>query len=962
MGMRSADIARRQSGLRLRGRLLRRCAVRAAGLVLLAFAGGSLQCAQAQMGTSTPPTATVPADWELKPEGVGAGAGERFRLLFVTSTTRNAESNNIDDYNDFVVGRAEAGHDEIDVYASGFRVVGSTGNTDARDNIAYRNSNVPVYWLDGPKVADDSDAFYDGSWDNEGHPTNEDGEGVDAQGGLPVWTGSEDDGTRYDAGGTDAYFGLSRVSYGNLNSSDGPLESGTATRSRTYRFYALSQEFRVSASLFPNHPATGRPVISGAAEVGATLTALTGTIMDEDGLGNPNYRYQWIRLVDGRERDIAGARWATYRLEDEDEDKRVKVRVSFTDDQGYSEARTSDAFPSKGTIKVPNNPATGKPVISGEAEVGETLTAATGTIRDEDGLGDPPNYRYQWIRLEDGHESDIAGARSATYRLALEDGHHRVKVRVSLYDDRGYQEARTSDPYPSQGTIVSPPNLAPTGRPGIGGAVRGLSVGGLLAAQTVGPPGAIGRGLPQILDPNGTENAAQDQSWLYQWIRVDGENETDIPGATDKYYWITHRDEGKRLRVRVTYTDDDGYVESLVSRAVPREGTILAGDPPHNAPARGLRIEGSAAQVGELVIAHDVDITDDNGVKRATYRFQWFRVDGNRETAITPLVLSPDNYRLTDEDIGKRVKVRVHFTDDHGYSEVLESALYPANGTVTAAPPPAPPEDPQFTASLSGPQVHDWKTPFTVRLTFSASLKESSQLLLPRLILRVGGGRLTDTDKVNGRTWDLTILPTGLGIVRVSLDSGSRCDNSTACSVDRVPLSEDVSLTVQAPNLVLVDDAQAQEGSPMEFRVRLNYAALTPLTVDYATEDVTAVAGDDYTARSGTLRFAPGQRYQTVSVPTSDDGHDDGGETFRLRLSGVSDAHGARIALGTATGTINNTDHMPQAWLARFGRTASDHVIAAIGQRFGGDAGAPPGSHLTVGGYACPTGGGVWAR
>ena len=75
----------------------------------------------------------VPRGWPLKPSGLSSTQTE-FRLLFVTSTTRNAASTNIADYNRFVQGRAAAGHASIRSFSSKFRVVGSTGAVHARDN------------------------------------------------------------------------------------------------------------------------------------------------------------------------------------------------------------------------------------------------------------------------------------------------------------------------------------------------------------------------------------------------------------------------------------------------------------------------------------------------------------------------------------------------------------------------------------------------------------------------------------------------------------------------------------------------------------------------------------------------------------------------------------------------------------------------------------------------------------
>ena len=80
-----------------------------------------------------------------------------------------------------------------------------------------------------------------------------------------------------------------------------------------------------------------------------------------------------------------------------------------------------------------------------------------------------------------------------------------------------------------------------------------------------------------------------------------------------------------------------------------------------------------------------------------------------------------------------------------------------------------------------------------------------------------------------------------------------------------------------------------------------------------------------------------------------DDSHDEGSETFTLTLSGASGG-GAWIGDATATGTIRNTDPMPKAWLARFGRTASVQTVDAIRDRLHGEDRRAEGNHFTVGG------------
>ena len=108
----------------------------------------------------------------------------------------------------------------------------------------------------------------------------------------------------------------------------------------------------------------------------------------------------------------------------------------------------------------------------------------------------------------------------------------------------------------------------------------------------------------------------------------------------------------------------------------------------------------------------------------------------------------------------------------------------------------------------------------------------------------------------------------------------------------------------------------------------LSRTAGGPVSVDYATADGTAKAGEDYTAASSTLTFAAGETAKTVSVAVLNDAHDDGGETMKLTLSNATG--GARIRDGEATGTIENSDPIPKAWLARFGRTVADQVLEAV--------------------------------
>ena len=144
-----------------------------------------------------------------------------------------------------------------------------------------------------------------------------------------------------------------------------------------------------------------------------------------------------------------------------------------------------------------------------------------------------------------------------------------------------------------------------------------------------------------------------------------------------------------------------------------------------------------------------------------------------------------------------------------------------------------------------------------------------------------------------------------------------------------------------------VADAQVNEvsGVPLQFRVTLDAPAQSTVSVRYRTENGTATAGQDYIAARGALRFAPGETAKTVSVAVLPDDHDEGSETMTLTLSAP---YGATITDGAATGTISNTGAIPQAWIARFGRTVADQVLEAVQSRM--RANPEPGVEVSLAG------------
>ena len=239
---------------------------------------------------------------------------------------------------------------------------------------------------------------------------------------------------------------------------------------------------------------------------------------------------------------------------------------------------------------------------------------------------------------------------------------------------------------------------------------------------------------------------------------------------------------------------------------------------------------------------------------------------------------------------------------------------------------------------------------FTFELTFSEALS-LSYVTLRDHAFTVSGADVKKSQRItqgSNQNWTITVEPDGWGDVAISLPGGRACTAAGGiCTDDNRMLSNSPSATVQGPVAISVADARVQEngGETLDFAVTLSRAAAGTVTVQYATSNGSATAGADYTATSGMLTFAAGETRKTVSVAILDDAHDDGGETLILALSNPT---GARIADGTATGTIENTDPLQRAWLARFGRAVAGHVMDAVGARI--DGRSPASAQLTLGG------------
>ena len=427
----------------------------------------------------------------------------------------------------------------------------------------------------------------------------------------------------------------------------------------------------------PNTPSTGSPTISGTPEVGQTLTLDISEIADAEGLTNASYtyRYQWLRT--GAE--IREATDTSYALVDADEGMSIKVKVSFTDDANNAESRTSAA-----TVAVaprPNSPPTGEPTINGTPQVGRTLMVDTSEIADADGM-ETAVFRYQWLATTGFATLEFHGENSPTYTVPPLAVGLAIKVKVSYTDDRGHSETLTSAA--TEVVTAAPPNSDPTGLPTISGTPR---VDETLTADT-----------SAINDANGLTNVSYTYVWMGTHVVVDETSGISYtigfqsPDQTSPTYALTPADQGATIKVRVTFTDDDGYQESLTSAAT----EPVAARP--NTEATGAPTISGTPQVDETLTADVSGIEDEDGLTNVSYKYQWLAGGSNISEA------TGSSYLLTTSEQGRTVQVKVTFTDDADNQESLTSA---ATLAVAAKPNTAATGEPTISGT---PQVDETLT------------------------------------------------------------------------------------------------------------------------------------------------------------------------------------------------------------------------------------------------------------
>ena len=193
--------------------------------------------------------------------------------------------------------------------------------------------------------------------------------------------------------------------------------------------------------------------------------------------------------------------------------------------------------------------------------------------------------------------------------------------------------------------------------------------GGIAAISGTAATGAVLQAA--IHDSDGVQGNIS-----YQWM-VAGK---EIPGATDASYAITPENSGKSITVRITYTDNTGKVESVIS---PPTAVVDSGnDGGENHPGQ-VTLHGRAA-IGETLTT---TVSDADGMPEII-QYTWM-ADGKAIEGA-----NSSSYTITAADVGKVISVQAYYYDNAGHEEVV---LSNATGTVTYFSAAANPENGDLT-------------------------------------------------------------------------------------------------------------------------------------------------------------------------------------------------------------------------------------------------------------------------
>ena len=325
-------------------------------------------------------------------------------------------------------------------------------------------------------------------------------------------------------------------------------------------------------------------------------------------------------------------------------------------------------------------------------------------------------------------------------------------------------------------------NTPATGDPTITGTAQ---VGETLTADTTG-----------ISDSDGLANA----TFTYQWLADDA----DITDATGSTYALVAADEGKTIKVQLSFTDDRGHQETLTSTATAAVAAVASAPSPltaaiHDAPGSH---DETTDFTFELRFSEDLK----EGFSYQTLRDHAFTVKGGTVAGARQMDGDSDTPNIRWEisvspDSSADVTVELPATDDCD----AQGAICTEDGRALSSPLKFTVKGPPLTASFeSVPTSHTGSGEFRFRIAFSEAPKSGfSYTTMRDHAFTVTGGSVTGARRlVSGKNlrWEVSVRPDSNGDVTITLLATTDCDAQGAiCADGDKKLSSRLERTVSGP-------------------------------------------------------------------------------------------------------------------------------------------------------------------
>ena len=628
----------------------------------------------------------------------------------------------------------------------------------------------------------------------------------------------------------------------------------------------------------------GKVELIGATKIGQTLLA---KVEDADGVQPQNIKYQWFADGDA----ISGATGASYTIQPGDKNKTLTVHVEYKDDLGHDEAFSSaptaqigDAQTNVPPVSPFNHTPTGKVTITGEAKVGETLTASN-DIKDDDGLG---TITYRWFA---GGQEVGQGER---YTVQPADKGKTITVKAEYSDGRQNAESVSSDAtvaVEDAATPTPPPQPQPPGnnQPGSVTIAGEAKVG-----QTLTATAHDADGLPANIN--------------YGWFA--GGN----PIGTGATYTVKPADKGKTITVKAIYTDGAGHAEVVSSDPTAEVSDAAPTPQPPQPPATNHEPVGSVtitgdAKVGETLTASN-DLKDDDGLGTITYR--WL---ANGEE-----VGKGASYTLQDTDKGKTITVKAEYTDGKGTAESVESAKTAevAENTAPTPQPPTPqPTNHPGTVTITG----DTK----VGGTLTATVNDDDGFAQDKVSYQW----LRDGKPIDGATASSYTLAADDAGHKISVQA--TYDDNAAHHESPTSAASDIGAQNNAdqPTVSISGSDSVNEGGAATYTVTLDKASNQPVTLTLTLKHGETTDADFAPQPiEKTLTIPAGQTSATFKINTSDDRLPENDEKYSVEISAPQGAKLDAAKTSVTTHIVDNDE------------TAANHNGTNTDTTFAGDRNA----------------------